>query len=120
MKAKATALFALVAGALTAMNGLAQPVITVQPVNATVEVGLTYNNQVVASSPDPLRFEWYSNGALLDGQTSSNLTIPNIQTTKKSFTAPGGSGNPSITLIKPSTVFSTQINTTWARTCSRS
>ena len=77
-----TSLPILLVWALAAMNGLAQPVISVQPANATVELGQTYTNGVVASSGDPITYEWYFDGALLDGQISSSLTVPNIQTNK--------------------------------------
>jgi hypothetical protein len=44
-----------------------------------VEIGQTYTNGVATTSADSL-FQWYFNGEALFGQTSSTLTIPNVQT----------------------------------------
>jgi hypothetical protein len=56
------------------------PVITLQPRSQTVPPGGTASFNVMATDPRiALSFQWFRNGALLPGATSSNLTLVNVQ-----------------------------------------
>jgi hypothetical protein len=56
------------------------PVITMQPRSQTVPPGGTASFTVMATDPRvTLAFQWFRNGGLLPGATSSNLTLVNVQ-----------------------------------------
>ena len=56
----------------------ALPVITSQPVSATVTVGGTASFTVVA--PGAVIYQWFFNGNSIGGATSTSLTLSNVQT----------------------------------------
>src|SRR5439155_4047156 len=58
----------------------AQPVITKQPTDQSVSLGANVKFQVFATSTSPpIRYQWRLASTNLDGQTSSTLTLTNIQ-----------------------------------------
>ncbi|HXZ19633.1 MAG TPA: immunoglobulin domain-containing protein, partial [Candidatus Acidoferrales bacterium] len=58
-------------------GGLPQPPsITTQPMNQTVPVGQSATFSVTATGTSPLSYQWYENGMLLQGATSSSYTTP--------------------------------------------
>jgi hypothetical protein len=58
---------------LTVVNA---PLIVTQPANQTVSVGQTATFSVSASGTAPLTYQWYKNGALIPGATSTTYTTP--------------------------------------------
>ncbi|HEY9155128.1 MAG TPA: immunoglobulin domain-containing protein, partial [Opitutaceae bacterium] len=54
--------------------------IVTQPMNTAVSIGGTANFSVVAAGTGSLSYQWYKDGVPLSGQTSSTLTISNVQT----------------------------------------
>jgi hypothetical protein len=52
------------------------PVITSQPVAATVSVGATAGFSVVASGTAPLAYQWQRGGATIEGATGASYTTP--------------------------------------------
>lgn len=52
------------------------PSITLQPLNQTVTAGQSASLNVTASGTDPLSYQWYKNGASIDGATSASLALP--------------------------------------------
>ena len=57
----------------------AAPTITAQPQSFTVARGLNAAFVVIASGFPPLTYQWRYNGSNLDRETSSILTLPNVQ-----------------------------------------
>ena len=55
------------------------PIIMTQPVSTTNVVGDTVSFNVAAAGTQPLSYQWRFNGANLNGATSSNLTLLNVQ-----------------------------------------
>ena len=90
VRAALAAAFVILAGALSACSGSADPpqplaqqpppaqapVITSQPAAATVSVGTTVSFSVVASGTAPLAYQWQRDGAAIAGATSANYTTP--------------------------------------------
>jgi Concanavalin A-like lectin/glucanases superfamily/Bacterial Ig domain/Immunoglobulin domain len=58
------------------------PTFLVQPVNKTVYAGSTVSFTASATGDVPIGYQWRFNGADLNGQTSSALTISNVQSAK--------------------------------------
>jgi hypothetical protein len=58
------------------------PVITVQPLDQTVQKGDSVSFTVVATSSTLITYKWYFNGSLLNGfgQGSPTITFTNVQT----------------------------------------
>jgi hypothetical protein len=56
------------------------PTIITQPQNQTATQGQSATFSVVASGTGPLGYQWYFNGTALSGDTSSALTLSNVQT----------------------------------------
>ena len=52
------------------------PVITVQPADATVEVGATHQFSVTATGDTPFRYQWKKNGLDISGATKKIYTTP--------------------------------------------
>ncbi len=52
------------------------PAITTPPASQTIIVGQTGSFTVVASGTGPLTYQWYDNGTLIPGATSSSYTTP--------------------------------------------
>jgi len=69
----ATLLLAL--GALPAGNARAQPVITTQPVSQTVSLGASVTFSVIATSPNPIGYQWQFNGTAINLATGAALTL---------------------------------------------
>src|SRR5207253_3468194 len=64
----------------TVTNGLAQPIITKQPTNQSVSLGASAKFQVSArTTAPPISYQWRLASASLDHQTSSSLSLTNIQ-----------------------------------------
>lgn len=63
------------------LNVIVTPAISPQPTSQTVSAGSTATFTSGASGIPTPTLQWYDNGALLVGQTSSTLTIPNAQGT---------------------------------------
>ena len=57
----------------------ATPTIGAQPSNQAVLQGQSASFSVSASGPAPLTYQWFKDGAALGGQTSSTLTLANVQ-----------------------------------------
>jgi hypothetical protein len=56
------------------------PAITVQPTNfASVSLGASVGNRVVASGTAPLAYQWRLYGAPVPGQTKSSISLSNVQ-----------------------------------------
>jgi hypothetical protein len=60
--------------AATSTNGA--PVISTQPVAATVTIGQTATFSVIASGNGTLIYQWWKNGLLIQGATSATYTTP--------------------------------------------
>src|SRR5207245_1928850 len=58
-----------------------RPTITSQPANQTVYEGSSATFNVAAAGSPPLRYQWLFNGAPLEGQTATSLSLLNVQTT---------------------------------------
>lgn len=58
----------------------AAPGLTLQPVSRTVTAGNATTFIVRALGSEPLRYQWRWNGLALAGATSTNLSLPNVQT----------------------------------------
>ncbi|HTV41291.1 MAG TPA: LamG-like jellyroll fold domain-containing protein [Candidatus Sulfotelmatobacter sp.] len=56
-----------------------QPVITQQPISATVNANSAFTNAVTAIGVGPLNYQWYMNGQAVSGATGSNLVINPIE-----------------------------------------
>jgi alpha-tubulin suppressor-like RCC1 family protein/sugar lactone lactonase YvrE len=56
------------------------PGIISQPASQTVRDGSNVTFNVVAAGSPPLNYQWLFNGALLNGQTNSTLSLPNVTT----------------------------------------
>ena len=52
--------------------------VVTQPVGASVDVGGAYEFEVVAAGTEPIKFEWYRNGTLIEDAISSVLTLTNL------------------------------------------
>jgi len=52
------------------------PLVISQPANQTVQVGQTATFSVTASGTAPLTYQWFKNGTLIPGATSSSYTTP--------------------------------------------
>jgi uncharacterized repeat protein (TIGR01451 family) len=55
------------------------PAITSQPLSTTNVVGATVGFSVGASGAAPLAYQWWRNGAVMGGASSSSVTVTNIQ-----------------------------------------
>jgi len=55
---------------------LGPPIITVQPVNQTVNAGSTATFSVTAIGTPPLQYQWFRDGSMIPGATSSTYTTP--------------------------------------------
>jgi uncharacterized delta-60 repeat protein len=55
------------------------PVVIFQPTNETILVGVTAAFTVLAGGDLPLSYQWQLNGTNLDGATSANLILNNVQ-----------------------------------------
>lgn len=55
------------------------PTITTEPLPAAIPQGAAVNFTVAASSPYSLTYQWYHNDNILDGKTSSTLSLSNVQ-----------------------------------------
>ena len=58
---------------------LTPPVITLQPSNQTAVVGTTVSFSVVATSTEPLNYQWQFNGTDLEGAVAGTLNLSNVQ-----------------------------------------
>lgn len=68
--------FVLAAHAQDAIDQSQFPTITQQPVDACLPVGANATFSVQATNADG--YQWYRNNVVIDGQTNSSLTIPNL------------------------------------------
>ncbi len=66
------------AATITVLN---PPTITQQPGSQTVLAGSTFNASVTATGSGPLQYQWYKNGAAINGATASTFQIPTPQST---------------------------------------
>jgi hypothetical protein len=57
------------------------PLITVQPASRAFSLGTTGRFSVGAISDTALTYQWYKAGAIMAGQTTSQLVIPNVGVT---------------------------------------
>ena len=60
-------------------SGPAAPFITQQPTNQTTTAGANVRFDIAATSPSPLSYQWHFNNTSLSGETSSKLTLTNVQ-----------------------------------------
>src|SRR5205814_3816603 len=58
------------------------PLITSQPLGATIYAGASVTFNVAATGDAPLGYQWQFNGSILTGQTSNSLTFTNVQSAK--------------------------------------
>jgi hypothetical protein len=56
------------------------PAIGASPQDYVAALGATATFSVIASGMDPLTYQWQANGIAIEGQTSSQLTLPNVHT----------------------------------------
>jgi hypothetical protein len=70
-KANVTNTFGSIAGAA--------PAFTLQPLSQRMSPGCTATLLVDASGTAPLRYQWWKNGVLMNGQTNKNLVLTNLQ-----------------------------------------
>jgi GH25 family lysozyme M1 (1,4-beta-N-acetylmuramidase) len=61
------------------VGGTNGPTITTQPSNVNFTLGTDATLSVRATSAAPVSFQWYHNGVLIPGATSSNWVLSNIQ-----------------------------------------
>jgi Concanavalin A-like lectin/glucanases superfamily/Immunoglobulin domain len=61
-----------------AVVGAVAPAISDQPSNIDAVEGTDATFRVTAAGTPPLRYQWYKNGSLLEGETNSNLTLPAV------------------------------------------
>lgn len=54
------------------------PTITTQPIDATVLIGGAARFEVVAAGPKPISYQWYKNGQIITGETSSSLRVSDL------------------------------------------
>ncbi|MSU62035.1 MAG: PKD domain-containing protein [Pedosphaera sp.] len=64
---------------LSALTSFSQPVITTQPDSQSVSLGATVEFKVAATGTSPLTYAWRFNDQMIDGATTSRLTITNVQ-----------------------------------------
>ena len=64
-------------------HGQTAPVITGQPASQTVDAGRGASLSVTASGDPSPSYQWFFNGAILPGRTSSVLNLSNLQTTNQ-------------------------------------
>ncbi len=64
------------AGTFKVSAVIPRPVITTQPVGTTVSAGGSVSLKVVATSADPLSYQWRKGGIPINGATASSLTLP--------------------------------------------
>jgi GH25 family lysozyme M1 (1,4-beta-N-acetylmuramidase) len=60
------------------IGGTNAPVITLQPTNFTLNPGGAATFSVRATGKTPLAYQWYFNGAIIAGATSSNYAVANV------------------------------------------
>ena len=63
----------------------APPVIVTAPASALVAVGTNYTFSAVISGRTPMTYQWYKNGAVVAGATSSSYSINNAQPSHSGF-----------------------------------
>ncbi|MBA4149595.1 MAG: immunoglobulin domain-containing protein [Verrucomicrobia bacterium] len=72
------------AGTVTSVNAAlvvnVPPQITAQPEEGSVRTGNTAVYEVAASGTEPLSYQWFFNGANINGATESQLNLPNVTT----------------------------------------
>ncbi|MBV9928552.1 MAG: immunoglobulin domain-containing protein [Acidobacteria bacterium] len=64
---------------LTVQTGPVAPAITSQPATQTVVTGGSALFNVIATGTAPLSYQWYKDGSLISGATSSSLSLSNVQ-----------------------------------------
>ena len=69
------------AATLTVTVAGAAPTITTQPTSQSETVGTTATFTVAASGTAPFTYQWYENGAIIPGATSSSYTTPVLSAT---------------------------------------
>ena len=65
--------------AVVALTVLVPPSITLQPTNQTTVPGSNITFQAAASGSSQLKYQWFFGGGALSGQTSTSLTLANVQ-----------------------------------------
>ena len=66
---------------LNVLTGPVAPAITSQPASQTVVTGGSALFGVIATGTAPLSYQWYKDGTLISGATSSSLSLSNVQQT---------------------------------------
>jgi pectate lyase len=66
---------------LNVQTGPVAPAITSQPASQTVVTGGSALFGVIATGTAPLSYQWYKDGSLIPGATSSSLSLSNVQHT---------------------------------------
>ncbi|MFL6333458.1 MAG: immunoglobulin domain-containing protein [Pyrinomonadaceae bacterium] len=64
---------------LNVLTGPVAPAITSQPASQTVVTGGSALFGVIATGTAPLSYQWYKDGSLIPGATSSSLSLSNVQ-----------------------------------------
>lgn len=64
---------------LTVGSGLTPVAITSQPSNVSSSIGSNVSFSVTATGSPTITYQWYKNGTLISGATSSTLALTNIQ-----------------------------------------
>lgn len=90
----------------------APPVFTAPPTDQHVPPGATATFRATATSPEPVRYQWRFNGAVLHGQTNDTLVLQNVQAAQAgryqalALTASGAaaSGTAELRLLVPPTI----------------
>ncbi|HJQ32413.1 MAG TPA: immunoglobulin domain-containing protein [Pyrinomonadaceae bacterium] len=66
---------------LNVLTGPVAPAITSQPASQTVVTGGSALFNVIATGTAPLSYQWYKDGSLISGATSSSFSLSNVQAT---------------------------------------
>ena len=64
---------------LNVQTGPVAPAITSQPASQTVVTGGSALFGVIATGTAPLSYQWYKDGSLISGATTSSLSLSNVQ-----------------------------------------
>jgi Immunoglobulin domain len=75
---------------LISMLAQAQPIITSQPTNQTVEAGRSVTFAVTATGSPPLSYQWLFNDTPILRATNSTLTLFNVRSTNAGAVLPDG------------------------------
>ena len=68
-----------VTSAAATLTVIVPPTITTQPQSQTIVAGSSVTFSVVVTGTEPLSYQWFRAGQVLEGKTSASLVIPTVQ-----------------------------------------